>query len=242
MAPAGSGQSVILGTNLGFEIVGVSPAVAAASSSTNVTISGSHFTPDTTVSLVSQSGVATAAAAVNFGNSNTLVATFDLTGVAPGLYNVEISDSGRTFTDPLAFQVAYPQTSVSGTIASNTQWLGGVVYDVTGNLEVQSGATLTIDPGAIVKFGPDLGLTVHQGATLVAEGTVAQPIIFTLINDDADGGNTNGQGNAVGPPPATGDRSWSTAPPRSTMPRCFTVAGPATPALPAAPFSIPAEP
>ena len=70
---------------------------------------------------------------------------------------------------------------------------------MTGNIEVSAGATLTVDPGAIVKFDPNLGLTIDAGAKLVANGTQAQPIVFTSIKDDANGGDTNGDGNATSP-------------------------------------------
>ena len=151
---------------LGFAITGVSPAVGAAAGNTNVTISGSHFTANTTVNLVPQSGTVISPAPLSFENSNTLLAILNLAGVAPGFYNVRIEDSGQTFTDPLAFQVVPAVASLSGTISSNTELLGGVVYQVTGNVEVASGETLTIDPGAILKFGADGSLMIDQGAAL----------------------------------------------------------------------------
>ena len=204
--PAGAGVPLTLSLRyLGFEIVGVSPAVGADNGSTAITISGSHFSATTAVSLVSASGTVLAPTGVQFGNSNTLTATFNLSGVKPQFENVKISDVGQTFTDPGAFQVVPNVTTVSGTILTNTQWLSGVVYHVTGMVEVQGGATLTIDPGAIVKFDANLGLTIDAGASLVADGTTAEPIVFTSINDDAHGGDTNGNGDAT--TPAAGD--WS---------------------------------
>ena len=201
---AGSGQSLILSMRyLGFEIVAISPAVTPASGTANVTITGSHFTSNTTAGLVAQSGFIIAPASITFDNSNTLWASFDLTGVVPGAYNVKISDSGKSFTDPLAFQVVVPQTLVSGTLSANAEWLSGMVYHVTSSVTVPSGVTLTIDPGAIVKFEAGCGMTVQSGGQLIADGTVAQPIVFTSIHDNSFGGDTDGSGNAT--PPAPGD-------------------------------------
>ena len=88
-----------------------------------------------------------------------------------------------------------PKVTLSGTISENEMWRGHNIYCVTGNLTVASGATLTILPGAIVKFASGLSLTINSGAILNAIGTRAQPIVFTSIKDDEHGGDTNGDGD-----------------------------------------------
>ena len=89
-------------------------------------------------------------------------------------------------------------------------------YLVNGNIIVPTNVTLTIDPGAIVKFGLGLNLTVNAGGTLVANGTIPQPIVFTSINDQSVGANTNGV--TTTPRPAIGIPSISRAAmPTSTM-------------------------
>jgi parallel beta-helix repeat protein len=68
---------------------------------------------------------------------------------------------------------------VAGLIGTNTTWSPGTCdpYIVTGNVSVQSGATLTIQPGTTVKFDSLKALAV--AGTLVACGTEGNPITFT---------------------------------------------------------------
>src|SRR2546421_10446335 len=78
----------------------------------------------------------------------------------------------------------------SGDIPNGTVWPTGIVQQITGNIHIPAGATLTVQPGAIVKFYyGDNSLTVD--GTLSAQGTTAQPIIFTSYSDDSAGGDTN---------------------------------------------------
>ncbi|WP_298482113.1 right-handed parallel beta-helix repeat-containing protein [uncultured Chloroflexus sp.] len=88
-------------------------------------------------------------------------------------------------------------------ITTDTTWVTGNVYVVNNCvLIVQAGATLTIQPGVVVKFGPTSdGLRVD--GRLIAQGTAAQPIIFTSLADDSAGGDTNGDSSAT--VPAAGD-------------------------------------
>ena len=66
---------------------------------------------------------------------------------------------------------------VSGEITADTTWdcnvtLGGIVT-VTG------GATLTVAPGVTVSGKSGSALVVAKGSTMIAEGTVDKPIVFT---------------------------------------------------------------
>ena len=88
----------------------------------------------------------------------------------------------------------------SGAVTSNTTWTSsGSPYVVQGNVSVANGATLTIAAGTIVKFMSGTGLYVSAGATLVANGTPANPIYFTSYLDDTVGGDTNRDGAASAP-------------------------------------------
>lgn len=71
--------------------------------------------------------------------------------------------------------------TVGGTITSNTTWTAANgPYSVTNHLTVGSGAILAIEAGATVCFGSGVTMTVADGGSLVAEGTSAAPIRFTV--------------------------------------------------------------
>ena len=73
---------------------------------------------------------------------------------------------------------ANADTNVSGVISSNTAWtLANSPYIVKGNILVQQGVTLTIQPGVVVKF--DGAYYLQVDGELIANGTVNSKITFT---------------------------------------------------------------
>jgi len=80
---------------------------------------------------------------------------------------------------------AFADTPVSGNITTNTNWtLAQSPFIVTGTVTVSNNATLTIDPGVVVKFNASAGLQIGSGTpgVLNAQGTVSQQILFTSNN------------------------------------------------------------
>jgi hypothetical protein len=78
---------------------------------------------------------------------------------------------------------------ISSNITSNTTWETGKTYVLSGRVAVTSGATLTIQPGVIVKGEVGTGanasaLVIARGAKINAVGTATQPIIFTTVADE----------------------------------------------------------
>jgi hypothetical protein len=78
---------------------------------------------------------------------------------------------------------------ISSNITSNTTWESGKTYVLSGRVAVTSGATLTIQPGVIVKGEVGTGanasaLVIARGAKINAVGTPTQPIIFTTVADE----------------------------------------------------------
>jgi RHS repeat-associated protein len=84
------------------------------------------------------------------------------------------------------------------TYSTNTTWnLVGSPYILDGNVTVASSATLTIDPGVVVKFNGQ-SRTLSVNGTLSAVGTSASRITFTSIQDDSIGGDSGGDGATSG--------------------------------------------
>lgn len=92
-----------------------------------------------------------------------------------------------------------------GRIAANVTWPAGAVHVVARPLSVEKGATLTIEPGAVVKFAPRSGIAVEDGAAVVAAGNAEAPIVLTSLRDDDASGDTNGDGGATTPHPGDWD-------------------------------------
>ncbi|MCC8037887.1 MAG: S8 family serine peptidase [Bacteroidales bacterium] len=69
-------------------------------------------------------------------------------------------------------------TEIGGMITENTVLTEGVNYIVTRTLIIPSGVTLTIDPGCVLSFDDETGISVASGAILTANGTAEKPIIF----------------------------------------------------------------
>ncbi|GAB3650097.1 hypothetical protein GCM10028791_16870 [Echinicola sediminis] len=82
---------------------------------------------------------------------------------------------------------------VSSNIKENETWESGETYILAGRIVVEAGATLTIEPGVVVKGEAGSGanataLIIARGAKLMAEGTATSPIIFTSIADEIEPG------------------------------------------------------
>src|SRR5262249_7351907 len=75
---------------LSLEVRSASPAAGSNRGRVTTTVTGSGFSPATHVSLTDSNGVRHDAAAVTFRDSNTLIVTFDLTGLPAGLADIRV--------------------------------------------------------------------------------------------------------------------------------------------------------
>lgn len=113
-------------------------------------------------------------------------------GAFPVTDNTPATDwtAGWTNFDPE--NTVYPATSttVSADITTNTTWSG--VVKLMNKVYVKNNATLTIAPGTIIR-GDKLtqgSLIITRGAKIIADGTAANPIIFT--SNEAVGARSEG--------------------------------------------------
>lgn len=97
------------------------------------------------------------------------------------------------------YEVVTPSGNIpkAGAITANETWTATNIYEITGKVVVESGVTLTIEPGTIIKGAEGTGslasaLVIAQGATINAAGTAANPIIFTSVLDNITTGQLTG--------------------------------------------------
>lgn len=72
--------------------------------------------------------------------------------------------------------------NLAGNLTTDLTLKSGLDYTLTGALLVKDGATLTIEAGVRVKAlagGTDVYLLVEKGGKIIADGTAANPIVFT---------------------------------------------------------------
>ena len=104
--------------------------------------------------------------------------------------DAEEDDGSCEFTLPEEDNVIVVSDNGAGT--GTTTWTKDKCYVLDGLVFVNSGQTLTIEPGTVIKGRPGAGanasaLVVANGGTLMAVGTAAEPIIFTAEADELNG-------------------------------------------------------
>lgn len=174
-APASNDNSVLFGAKDQKAVFNVSkdPALTATYNATGVG-----------VTIKNPTGTVT---------GNTVEIMFDAgTKAGAGSITLDVTDSKgvkSTGTFVMTIQEEIKVITVSQTISTNTTWETGKTYILAGRITVTSGATLTIQPGVVVKGQAGTGanataLLIARGGKLNALGTAALPIIFTSVADN----------------------------------------------------------
>jgi hypothetical protein len=87
----------------------------------------------------------------------------------------------------------YEGTLVNTDITEDVTWYSDSIYTLQGRVSVESGVSLTIQPGCIIKGRQGAGsmasaLVIARGGKIYAEGTPGAPIIFTSELDQIQPG------------------------------------------------------
>jgi hypothetical protein len=111
----------------------------------------------------------------------------------PSFTNITFAANGsngiRILDNTLSSNATLAQRSLAG--------IPNIAY-IIDNLTINAGAVFTITPGVVIKFTNYYnGIIVNGG--LLANGTPTQKIIFTSLEDDSNGGDTNNDGNGSSP-------------------------------------------
>jgi hypothetical protein len=130
--------------------------------------------------------LSTTLSAQGFWEAVPYLGAFPVTDNTPA---TDWTDSWANF-DPE--NTVYPATTstVSTDITSNTTWSGVILLQ--NKVFVKNNATLTIQPGTIIRgdLATQGTLIITRGAKIIAEGTAANPVVFTsneAIGDRAEG-------------------------------------------------------
>ena len=108
---------------------------------------------------------------------------------------------------PQAFGATYlPATTYT---TDRTWTAAGSPYVLNGDLTVAAGATLTLEPGVVVKLNGSYRSISVKGK-IVARGTPTNGILITSAQDDSQqaGGDTNGDGSATTAAPGQWYQLW----------------------------------
>lgn len=164
-------------------ITSVSPVVAPAGASMTVVGTGFDTNPANNFVLFG-----TIQAQVVSAKPNQLIIIVPVGGGYGGMSSITVN--GVTVDSPTKGIISEPPVvEVTGEITTNTTWRSSSTYLLRGFVYVTNGATLTIEPGTLIRGGSaqqdPVGqsrsgtLIVEPGAKLIANGTGQNPIVFT---------------------------------------------------------------
>ncbi|MBO0936562.1 IPT/TIG domain-containing protein [Fibrella sp. HMF5335] len=164
-------------------ITGISPATAPVNGT--VAITGTQFSATPASNTVTFGG--NAVAEILSASTTQLVVRVPANAQSGA---ISVTTGGQTISSTQVFSLGTRAVvPKSLTITANETWTSDNVYQLNGFVYVRSGATLTIQPGTIIKgggrdadpSGQQKGgtLIIEAGAKIDARGTATNPIVFT---------------------------------------------------------------
>jgi hypothetical protein len=172
-------------------VVGAAPAIISEVTSSAITVTTAEIgwiTNGPATSQVEYGLTAGYGSTTELDDSLVTSHTVSLSGLTPNsLYHYRVNGSDcsghSTFSGDHTFRTAKLTVEVSGPISENTTWTSDSIYLATGNVGVEEGVTLAIEPGTVVKFNP--GCALQVGGNLRAEGQADNMIVLTSASDYA---------------------------------------------------------
>ncbi len=125
-------------------------------------------------------------------SGSTVEINFTTSSDGAGAVKLVVTDSdGKRAEATAVIQITKKSTEqvVTSNITTNTTWTADKVWILGARITVTAGATLTIQPGTIIKGQAGAGanataLLIARGGKINAAGTATKPIIFTSIADE----------------------------------------------------------
>lgn len=141
---------------------------------------------------------------VTWTTSNSSIATVSggvVTGIALGNATITASSGENPLLTATCTITVVPSTgqviTVSGDITSDTKLYAQAKYLLSGFVYVKNNATLTIEPGTVIRgvSNTKATLIIERGSKIMAEGTADKPIVFT--SDKAPGQRATGDWGGI---------------------------------------------
>ncbi|MFO7370546.1 MAG: hypothetical protein R6X09_09785, partial [Bacteroidales bacterium] len=147
---------------------------------TTVTIPAGNMTTNT---RLSPSSPLMGAAA--FSHSKLNNSFFEQVDYIGAFGSTDWTEGWANWTPQNTVYPATTETIAAGNITTNTTLTADKVYLLDGWVYVKSGATLTIEPGTVIRGSKSNKGTIiiEKGAKIIANGTVDNPIVFTSNQD-----------------------------------------------------------
>ena len=159
-------------------------------SSADITLTNCTLDESSNDALQANGSLPTASSCTFSNSAGIAVDTLPINAVPSFSGNVASGNAGGDFLRASAGTIA-------GSLSILEDNYPGPVLVTGGSITVQSGETLTLEAGAILKF-PSGQLTVN--GTLLSQGTAGEPVVLTSTQDDDWGGDTLKDGATSGSP------------------------------------------